>query len=70
MCIRDRGVIIWKEGLNKAEVLTAYAEKVEALNGLFHTGTDVGLSDIDVKYMSNFTQYMLGVNLDLSLIHI
>jgi glutamate dehydrogenase/leucine dehydrogenase len=61
-----KGVIIWKDGLNKAEVLTAYAMKVDALNGLFRTGTDVGLSDVDVQYMSNFTSYMLGVHSDNS----
>lgn len=61
-----KGVIIWKDGLNKAEVLTAYAMKVDALNGLFRTGTDVGLSDVDVQYMSNFTKYMLGVHSDNS----
>jgi glutamate dehydrogenase/leucine dehydrogenase len=61
-----KGVILWKDGLNKAEVLTAYAMKVDALNGLFRTGTDVGLSDVDVQYMSNFTKYMLGVHSDNS----
>ena len=57
-----KGVIVWKDGLNKKEVLKAYAMKVDALNGLFHTGTDVGLTDVDIRYMSKYTNYMLGVH--------
>jgi glutamate dehydrogenase/leucine dehydrogenase len=57
-----KGVIIWKEGLDRQEVLKAYAMKVEGLSGLFRTGTDVGLTDVDIEFMSKYTKYMLGVH--------
>ena len=56
-----KAVIIEDPNADRQAVLAAYAKKVEALGGLFHTGTDVGLTDDDVRYMSGFSQYMLGV---------
>lgn len=57
-----KGVIIWKDGLNRQAVLQAYAMKVEGLNGLFRTGTDVGLTDVDIEFMAQYSSYMLGVH--------
>jgi glutamate dehydrogenase/leucine dehydrogenase len=57
-----KGVIIWKDGLDRHEVLKAYAMKVDGLNGLFRTGTDVGLTDVDIQFMAKYTKYMLGVH--------
>lgn len=56
--------VIWLDGTekNRDELLLAYAKKVEQLQGLFHTGTDVGLTDTDVKMMAGRSKYMLGVN--------
>jgi leucine dehydrogenase len=47
--------------LDKQAMLAAYARMVENLRGLFKTGTDVGISDEEVKYMANYTSHMLGV---------
>lgn len=57
-----KGVIVsHPTDINREKILEAYAKRIEQLNGLFHTGTDVGLTEEDVKKMSKFTQYMLGV---------
>lgn len=56
-----KAVIVNTPKLNRQAVLKSFAEKVESLNGLFHTGTDVGLTDVDVSYMKRFCKYMLGV---------
>ncbi|HEU0092753.1 MAG TPA: Glu/Leu/Phe/Val dehydrogenase family protein, partial [Vicinamibacteria bacterium] len=37
--------------------LTAYARVVERLGGRFHTGTDMGLDERDIKVMSRVTRY-------------
>lgn len=58
-----KGVIVLKNNkFDRDEVLAAYARKIEQLNGLFHTGTDVGLDDADIVKMSEHTQFMLGVS--------
>jgi valine dehydrogenase (NAD+) len=57
-----KAVIIDIPGTNKQAVLQAYAKKIQALGGLFHTGTDVGLTDQDVLLMAQDCQYMLGVS--------
>lgn len=57
-----KGVIMLRShDVDRDRILEAYAKRIEQLNGLFHTGTDVGLTEEDVKKMSKFTQYMLGV---------
>ena len=57
-----KAVIILDENTDRQAILAAYARKIEALRGLFHTGTDVGLIDDDIRYMHQFCQYMLGVS--------
>lgn len=56
-----KGVIILGNGVNRQSLLRSYSEKVEALGGLFHTGTDVGLTDEDIALMARHCKYMLGV---------
>lgn len=56
-----KGVIVDSEGLNKKDVLLAYGRLVEKLRGLFKTGTDVGVTDEDVRLMASQTTHMLGV---------
>jgi glutamate dehydrogenase/leucine dehydrogenase len=56
-----KGVIALPDGeYDKSEVLKAYAQKITALGGLFHTGTDVGLSDEDALIMARECVYILG----------
>lgn len=44
------------------ELLRAYAElTANYFGGKFRTGTDVGLTDDDVRYMSKFNKYLVGV---------
>jgi glutamate dehydrogenase/leucine dehydrogenase len=58
-----KGVIIVNgSDSNREQILKAYAQKIEQLHGLFRTGTDVGLSDSDVEYMSSFSRYFLGLH--------
>ncbi len=56
-----KGVIIARPKQNRHEILKAYARLVDKLGGLFKTGTDVGISDQDVKFMAGYTSHMLGV---------
>lgn len=56
-----KGVIIIDDRLDRDQTLLAYGRLVEKLKGLFKTGTDVGISDDDVKEMATQTSYMLGV---------
>lgn len=57
-----KAVLIDDGELNRSAVLRSYARLVEKLNGLFKTGTDVGIFDQDVKRMAKHTQHMLGVS--------
>lgn len=43
-----------------------YAEEVHALSGKFVTGTDVGLTDDDVRIMKTKTPYVIGTHVDSS----
>ncbi len=57
-----KGVIIASNaGANRKRVLKSYARMVERMNGLFKTGTDVGIFDEDVVEMAKNTRHMLGV---------
>lgn len=56
-----KGVISFDPSCSKQDILAAYARIVENLRGLFKTGTDVGISDDEVKYMGSFTTHMLGL---------
>lgn len=56
-----KAVIIEDGTANREAVLTAYAKLVDKLNGLFKTGTDVGISDSDVALMGQYTSDMLGL---------
>ncbi len=49
---------------NHKSLLKAYADKVNYLNGRFVTGTDVGITDEDVKTMRRYSKFFVGVNSD------
>jgi len=55
-------VILSEKKMNRDAVLKSYAKLVESLNGLFKTGTDVGVFDSDVLNMAKYTNHMLGVS--------
>ena len=57
-----KGVIIAPHSGNKNDLLKIYAERINSLGGLFHTGTDVGLTDDDVTEMARYCSYILGSN--------
>jgi glutamate dehydrogenase/leucine dehydrogenase len=53
-----KAVIVGDPARDKTEPrLTAYARVVERLGGRFHTGTDMGLDERDIKVMSRVTRY-------------
>ena len=54
----------WVKSKNK--LLASYAEIINKLNGLFITGSDVGLIKEDVVYMKKICKYFVGVNNDPS----
>lgn len=56
-----KAVIVNSPGLDRRKVLQAYARLIDKLDGLFKTGTDVGVSDADVRFMAESTTHMLGV---------
>jgi leucine dehydrogenase len=56
-----KGVIMYGQQLDRKKVLKAYAEKIEKMNGLFRTGTDVGLTDADTTFMAQYSSYILGL---------
>jgi leucine dehydrogenase len=56
-----KGVIMVNDGQPRDETLLSYAHLVHKLGGLFKTGTDVGVSDNDVRLMAQRTSHMLGV---------
>ncbi|MDP3901879.1 MAG: Glu/Leu/Phe/Val dehydrogenase dimerization domain-containing protein [bacterium] len=45
-------------------LLKAYAERVNLLEGLFITGSDIGLTQADVKTMSRTSPFMVGSKID------
>ena len=47
---------------NREKVFALYARIVEKLDGLFVTGSDVGVCDEDVQIMSRNSQYVIGAN--------
>lgn len=56
-----KGVIIARDGeKQKAEILSAYAKKLNTLSGKFITGTDVGLSLQDLESMARYTDFLVG----------
>lgn len=58
-----KGVIVLEnDNVDREKILKAYAEKIEKLNGLFMTGTDVGLTDSDTKLMAKYSKYILGIS--------
>jgi len=53
-----KAVIIGDPARDKTDaLLTAYARAVERLGGRFHTGTDMGLDERDIKVMSRVTRH-------------
>lgn len=48
----------------KKPLLRAYANSVNYLGGHFITGTDVGISGKDVKYMCRYSKYFVGTKTD------
>jgi glutamate dehydrogenase/leucine dehydrogenase len=57
-----KAVIFANSEADKDKMLQQYAIYVEKLNGLFKTGTDVGIVDKDVAKMARYTSHMLGVS--------
>ncbi len=47
--------------INRDKLLKSYAERVNFLSGHFVTGTDVGISDTDVKKMRRRSKFFVGV---------
>jgi len=53
-----KAVIVGDPARDKTEArLTAYARVVERMGGRFHTGTDMGLDERDIRVMSRVTRY-------------
>jgi len=61
-----KGVIIETPAAvrNRDHLFQVYAQKVHSLGGRFVTGTDVGVTDEDVKIMKKITPYVIGSQLD------
>ena len=61
-----KGVLMIPErGINnRKKFFQAYAKKVDALGGGFVTGTDVGVTDDDVRIIKEKTPYVIGSKLD------
>lgn len=54
-----------KQGISKLakrKILKVYAHRVNLFNGMFITGTDVGLDHNDLKTMRGHSQFMVGVH--------
>jgi glutamate dehydrogenase/leucine dehydrogenase len=49
---------------NRRKYFAAYADKINSLKGRFITGTDVGVTDEDVRLMKQKTPYVIGDKLD------
>jgi glutamate dehydrogenase/leucine dehydrogenase len=52
-------VIIGTPDQKSKEFLKSYAQIIDSFKGKFTTGTDVGISDADTKYMSTITPFIL-----------
>ncbi len=61
-----KGVLIAKENTLKAsnQLLKEYAAAVNALEGAFITGADLGISAAQVLYMSQFSPYFAGTRVN------
>jgi leucine dehydrogenase len=59
-----KGVIIAPRNVVDKKFFECYAEKINLFNGRFITGADVGVSGADVKTMSKYSSFMVGVNSD------
>lgn len=57
-----KGVIVRRSGNNKKQKMKLYAQAVDSLNGQFITGTDVGLTKVDIEIMKSITPYIVGLN--------
>lgn len=55
-------VIIANQKMKKTELLRSYAKVIDSFKGKYTTGTDVGISDSDVIFMSQHTPYILKGN--------
>lgn len=53
-----------KTGKYRNELLKAYARKVNLMGGNFVTGTDVGVTDNDIKIMRRMSKHFVGVVTD------
>ncbi|MFA6000139.1 MAG: Glu/Leu/Phe/Val dehydrogenase dimerization domain-containing protein [Candidatus Paceibacterota bacterium] len=54
-----KAVIIGIPAQKTKEFLKSYAKVIDSFKGKFTTGTDVGISDDDTKYMSSITPFIL-----------
>jgi leucine dehydrogenase len=56
-----KGVIIADPSdKNILKILKSYAQTIDKLNGLFHTGEDVGLTERQVQYMLKISPFFIG----------
>lgn len=66
-CGGAKGVILASAHLSREDrkkILLAYAEEVNALDGAFITGTDVGVSEDDLALMKSVSEFFVGMNGD------
>lgn len=62
-CGGAKSVILLPKRLkNKKKLLLSYAEEVNSLGGDFITGTDVGLSQNDLRLMKSASKFFVGLN--------
>lgn len=52
--------VILAKGKKNKNLLKSYAEFIDTLQGIFTTGPDVGIDEVDTEYMSNFSPFILG----------
>lgn len=55
-----KSVIINDPKNKNKKLLKSYAEKINDLKGIFHTGEDVGISEEDVQFMLETSPYFIG----------
>ncbi len=59
-----KAVIISEQKNKNSELLKAYVQEVDKLQGEFTTGPDIGINESDTKIMSQQSKYILGHSTD------
>lgn len=55
-----KGVIIADSKQSKGKVLETYAQRINLLNGSFHTGEDVGINEKDILLLAKKSRFIIG----------